>query len=125
MSRIDPQQGLMPSLLDRLIDPDAGGTAARRGYSIEEMVQAVHRDLEELLNTRQTLVGVPRDCAEVLRSIVVYGLPDLTSLDAYTADQRAAIGKVLEGIIARNEPRLKHIKATLLEASDPLRRTVQ
>src|SRR3954469_19814831 len=116
MSRIDPQQGLMPSLVDRLIDPDAGGTAARRGYSVEEMVQAVHRDLEELLNTRQTLVGIPQDCAEELRSVVVYGLPDLPSLEAYTAAQRPAIGRVLEGIIARHEPRLKHIKATLLEA---------
>ena len=125
MSRIDPHQGLMPSLLDRLIDPDAGGTVARRGYTVEEMVDSVHRDLEDLLNTRQTLVGVPPDCAEVLRSIVVFGLPDLTSLEAHTADQRAEIGRVLEAIIARYEPRLRHVKATLLEAGDPLQRTVQ
>src|SRR5260370_32638484 len=89
------------------------------------MIDAAHRDLESLLNTRQTLVGVPPDCTEVLRSVVVFGLPDLTSLEAHTADQRAAIGRVLEAIISRFEPRLKHVKATLLEGRDPLHRTVQ
>ena len=65
MSRIDPQQGLMPSLLDRLIDPEADGTNWQRGYSVQQMVAAVFRDLEELLNTHQTAV---RRSARVRRS---------------------------------------------------------
>ena len=44
----------MPSLLDRLIDPEADGTTFKHGYSVQQMVAAVYRDLEELLNTRQT-----------------------------------------------------------------------
>jgi type VI secretion system protein ImpF len=125
MSRLDPQQGLMPSLLDRLIDPDADGTSWRQGYGVEQMIQAVYRDLEELLNSRQTLVGLPRDCTEVARSIVAYGLPDLSSIEAISADQRARIGRLLESIIQRYEPRLRHVKATLLDPEQAVKRSVR
>ena len=38
MSRIEPTEGLLPSLFDRLADPEAGGTAARPGYGVEQMI---------------------------------------------------------------------------------------
>ena len=44
MSRIDPQQGLMPSVLDRLIDPEADLTSLRQGFDVGQMILAVHRD---------------------------------------------------------------------------------
>jgi type VI secretion system protein ImpF len=125
MSRTDPQQGLMPSLIDRLIDPDAAGTAWRRGYGPEQMAEAVHRDLEDLLNTRQSHAGLPAEYEETQTSIVAYGLPDLTSLAADTPEQRASIGRVLEAIIARFEPRLKDVRATLVDAGDGRERTVR
>jgi type VI secretion system protein ImpF len=115
----------MPSILDRLIDPDAAGTAWRRGYGPEQMAEAVHRDLEDLLNTRQTHAGLPPEYEQVQSSIVAYGLPDLTSLNAVTPDQRAEIGRVLEGIIARFEPRLKHVRASLVDPGDGKQRTVR
>jgi type VI secretion system protein ImpF len=115
MSRVDPQQGLMPSLLDRLVDRSTEGTAWRRGYGLEQMVEAVRRDLEDLLNTRQSHTGLPEGCTEVERSVVGYGLPDLTSLNAITREQRKEIGRVLEAAIARFEPRLCDPRATLLE----------
>jgi type VI secretion system protein ImpF len=99
MSRIDPHQGLMPSLLDRLIDPEADGTSWQHGYSVQQMVSAVFRDLEELLNTRQTAVGIPPELVEVRNSIVAYGMPDLTTVAAVTAAQRDAIGRILEALI--------------------------
>jgi type VI secretion system protein ImpF len=125
MSHLDPQEGLMPSLLDRLIDPESGGTSWRRGYGVEQMVEAVQRDLEELLNTRQSHIGLPEDFAEVHRSIVAYGLPDLTSLEAISPQQREEIGRVLEAVIARFEPRLNDIRATQVSASDGKDRTLR
>src|SRR5262245_14883207 len=110
MSRVDAQQGLMPSVLDRLIDPTADGTAWRRGYGVEQMVAAVHRDLEDLLNTRAVLTDLPPDCTELHRSIAAYGLPDLSSVEAITPEQRAQIGRLLERIVAHYEPRLKDIR---------------
>jgi type VI secretion system protein ImpF len=125
MSRVDPQQGLMPSLLDRLIDPETEGGNWQPGYSVQQMVAAVYRDLEELLNTRRTAVSVPPDCVEVLNSIVGYGMPDLTSIQAITPAQRAQIGRILEMLIERHEPRLRDIRATLLDSGQQILRTVK
>ncbi len=125
MLQLDPQQGLMPSLLDRLIDPNAEGTSGRHGYTVEQMIAAVHRDLEELLNTRQVLHDLPPECVELSRSIVAYGMPDLTNIEAVTSDQRARIGRILETLVERYEPRLRHVRATLLEPDQALRRAVK
>lgn len=121
----EEQQGLMPSIIDRLVDPSSGGTAWRRGYGVEQMVQAVQRDLEDLLNTRQTHGGLPEEFKEVHNSIVAYGLPDLNSLNAISAQQRQQIGRIIETIIARFEPRLKDIRATLVDGGDNKARTVK
>src|SRR5258708_2482471 len=125
MSRVDPQQGLMPSLLDRLIDPESEGGNWQPGYSVQPMVAAGYLGLEELLNTRQTRVDVPPDCVLVLNSIVGYGMPDLTSIPAITATQRAQIGRVLEMLIERHEPRLRDVRATLLDPGQQILRTVK
>jgi type VI secretion system protein ImpF len=125
MSPSDAQQGLMPSILDRLIDADADGTIWRRGYGIQQMIAAVHRDLEDLLNTRQVTTDIPRDCVEVARSIVAYGMPDLSSIEAITPDQRAQIGRLLETLVQRYEPRLKNVRATLLDPTQDIKRMVK
>jgi type VI secretion system protein ImpF len=125
MSRVDPNMGLMPSILDRLIDPDSGGTDWRRGYGIEQMIETVRRDLEELLNTRVTHQGVPEDLVRVRNSLVGYGLPDLTSLNALTPSQREEIGRVLETAVGRYEPRLKEVRATLIEQPGSKQQTVR
>jgi type VI secretion system protein ImpF len=125
MSRVDPNMGLMPSILDRLIDPDSGGTDWRHGYGVEQMIETVRRDLEELLNTRVTHQGIPPDLERVRNSLVGYGMPDLTSLNALTAAQREEIGRVLETAVARHEPRLKDVHATLIDEPGNKRQTVR
>jgi type VI secretion system protein ImpF len=124
-NNLDPQQGLMPSIIDRLIDADSGGTAWRRGYGIEQMISAVQRDLEDLLNTRQSATGLSEEFGEVQNSIAGYGLPDLTALEAFTTQQRDQIGRVIEATIARFEPRLKDIRATMVDPGDGKARTVK
>ena len=125
MSRLDSLKGFQPSILDRLIDPDSGGTAARRGYSLEQVRDAIQRDLEELLNTRQSNLGLPEAFSETHRSIVAYGLPDLTSMSALTSQQREEIGRLIEGVLIRFEPRLRDVRAVLLDATDNKDRTVR
>lgn len=125
MSRIDSQQGLMPSLLDRLIDPEADGTPWKPGYDVNQLIASVHRDLEELLNTRYALEYVPPDCTEVLKSIVVYGMPDVSSFEVSSVENRARIGRVLEAIILHHEPRLRSVKASLVDPTQATNRTVK
>ena len=85
----------MPSILDRLLDPESGGTAWRRGYGADQMFRAVTRDLEDLLNTRQSHAGLPPEYENLHTSIFAFGLPDLTSLEAASIDQRKAIARVI------------------------------
>jgi type VI secretion system protein ImpF len=125
MSRIDSHQGLMPSMLDRLIDPDSAGTVARRGYGVAQMTEAVRRDLTELLNTRQSHHGLPPGFDELHRSILAYGLPDLTSMSAVTPEERRQIAHTIERVIELFEPRLRDVHATVLNPTETLDRTIR
>jgi type VI secretion system protein ImpF len=115
----------MPSMLDRLIDPDSGGTIARRGYGIEQMVDVVRRDLEELLNTRLSQVAVSPEFAHLRTSVFAFGLPDFTSTNAYTQEQRDGLGRVIEATVERFEPRLRNVRAILIRESDGEIRSVR
>jgi type VI secretion system protein ImpF len=118
VARAENNQGVKPSLLDRLIDPDSGGTAWRHGYGVEQMTATVLRDLDDLLNTRQSQGRLPEGYSELLRSVFSYGLPELTSFEGITDQQRAQIGQVIETVIALHEPRLRDVRATLVDAGD-------
>jgi type VI secretion system protein ImpF len=126
MSRLDSQHSYMPSIMDRLIDPESSGTSWRRGYGVEQMVFAVQRDLEDLLNTRQTHMGLPAEYAELHHSVYAYGLPDLTSLNAITSQQREDIGRVIESVVSTFEPRLRDVRAFMVETGgEEFERTVR
>jgi type VI secretion system protein ImpF len=85
----------------------------------------VHGDLEDLFNTRLTNTDIPEDCPHVRRSLVGYGLPDLASLQAFTPQQRAEIGRLLEATIAHFEPRLRDVRATAVHPGDTRERTIR
>jgi type VI secretion system protein ImpF len=113
--------GVMPSILDRLIDPQSSGTEARHGYGIEQLLDVVRRDLEDLLNTRQTVTDLPPDLQRLRNSIHAFGLPDLTTFNAITPAQREEIARALEQAVVRHEPRLREVHATLLSSDDDLK----
>ncbi|HVS38696.1 MAG TPA: type VI secretion system baseplate subunit TssE [Gemmataceae bacterium] len=125
MARSAWQSGWTPSLLDRFIDPAFQNEAPVREFSVSEMTDVVRRDLEDLLNTRQSNHRVPPELDEVQRSIVAFGMPDLTSLNALTSQQREEIGRVLERIVELFEPRLRDVKATLIDGAESKMRTLR
>lgn len=117
-----PARGARPSILDRLIDPESAGTAIMTGYTIPQLSDAVRRDLEDLLNSVHTAHTIPAGYTEVHDSIAAYGLPDLTSVEAISADQRASIGRAIRRAVERFEPRLKAVRVTLLAPEEDLTR---
>jgi type VI secretion system protein ImpF len=120
MARTEVVQGLMPSILDRLVDPESAGTAIMIGYDIPKMFQAVLRDLEDLLNTRQTYRDLPEQFTEVHKSIVAYGLPDVLSIASVSDSHRQAIARSIQNVIERFEPRLRDVHVVLLNPHDDL-----
>jgi type VI secretion system protein ImpF len=110
-----PIRGVQPSIIDRLIDPESAGTAIMTGYSVQQMYDAVLRDLENLLNSTHAFGQLPTEFPETRNSIVLFGLPDLASIEAISQEQRAAIGKVIQRSVERFEPRLRNVKVSMLK----------
>lgn len=108
-------KGFTPGLFDRLL-----GVALRRDngatprMSVEDMKDAVARDLEALLNTRAVLPQAWLEAyPECSRSIVSYGMQDFAALSLSSPADRASICECIEKTIACHEPRLRHVKASL------------
>ena len=97
-----PKRGLLPSIIDRLVDPESAGTTILTGYTVEKMYRAVLRDLEDLLNSVHTARDIPAEFPDVRDSIVGYGLPDLTSIESISAEQRATIARTIRRAIERS-----------------------
>jgi type VI secretion system protein ImpF len=116
MARLTANQGLIPSLLDRLIDPDSDGTSWQRGYTPRQMMEAVRRDLEELFNTHESTANVPESYTELLSSVFAYGLPDLPSLYNSSINRRQDIPSVIASVVERFEPRLRDVRVVMVDA---------
>ena len=100
-------RSVVPGLFDRLFD-------VQTQMSVEDLKDAVARDLEALLNTRTviddaSLAGFP-ECA---RSIISYGLSDFAGRSLSSPTDRTYICTCLDQAIARHEPRLKDVKTDL------------
>jgi type VI secretion system protein ImpF len=91
------------------------------------MEAAILRDLEDLLNTRQAyeMHEIPAAFDQVRDSLYTYGIPDLVSFNVITPQQRQEIERTLEAAVARFEPRLKELRAQLLDPKDEHDREVK
>ena len=121
MSRLEAKSRLVPSVLDRLIDPDTETTAWQRGYGPEQMLAAVKRDLEELLNTHQTNQDLPPEWEQLGSSLLTYGVPDLVSVSVNTASDKEQVANLIEGVITRCEPRLRNIRVIFNATEEDVR----
>jgi len=110
------QQNLQASILDRLIDLEPGVSREAVQYRFITIGQAkvsVARDLENLLNTKRSVLSPPAGYREVHSSLFVYGLQDFTSQDPRSPMVRQQLRQQIERVISRFEPRLKQVKVGL------------
>ncbi len=128
MTRVRPDQPLIPSVLDRLLDDDPGSsreTAKSQTQVLRELKQSVRRDLENLLNTRWRSTGWPEHLDELELSLINYGIPDITGADLGSADEREQFRRVLEAVIRFFEPRFVKVSVEVLENVEMLDRTLR
>lgn len=106
-------QGFEPSLYDKLFD-DLPVGAARRRLSLEQLKDAVARDLEYLLNTR-TVLDQPADDDLPLatRSVASFGMCDFAGLSLASVHDRKRICTSIENAIAIHEPRLRDVRVNI------------
>jgi type VI secretion system protein ImpF len=110
MARIENDSVVTQSVLERLIDrePDAKQEAAlTRSQSVRLLKASVRRDLEWLLNTRQSPDAVGDEFPELAKSMFNYGLPDFSSMSFDNPKDRVRLLRHLENTIRVFEPRLE------------------
>jgi type VI secretion system protein ImpF len=128
MAKPRADQPLLPSVLDRLLDDDPAVRTEppkSRSQVLRELKLSVRRDLENLLNTRRTCKSWPEHLTELERSLVNYGLPDITGLDLAAPRSRQDFQRLLESVIRRCEPRFKSVSVEMLENASALDRTLR
>lgn len=116
MARTDNEILITPSILDRLLDyePDVSREALKsRTKSLRDLKLSVRRDLEWLLNSRCYPEQIDERLEEVLKSVIVYGLPDITGISAKSHVEQKQLSKSLETAIKNFEPRFLDLKVTL------------
>lgn len=128
MARIDADQDLRPSLIDRLLDDDPARpdpVTRSRGQHLRELREAVRRDIENLLNTRQRCLPLPAGMNELLVSTVNYGIPDFSGVDLAAKERREEFRRAVEEAIRRFEPRFIKVAVAMLGASGNDDRTLR
>jgi type VI secretion system protein ImpF len=124
MARNQGEQILRATVLDRLTGSH-GATSSYGSVRLRELKQALTRDLDWLLNTRVWWPGDFGHLEEAGKSILTYGIPDLTSYSWASADDRKDVCRRLEEAIKTFEPRLlkRSVKIAFVEteASDDFR----
>ena len=125
---IDPNQPIVVSVLDRLLDDDPTSRAdptKSRGQYLADLRRALHRDIEGLLNTHQYCRPLPRDLSELNLSLLDYGMPHFLGLATATDAARAQFRVEIESLLRRFEPRFKRVSVTLIDNADSLERTLR
>jgi type VI secretion system protein ImpF len=118
-------KNIQQGLLDRLIDNEPHNRnepALTRQESLRQFRLSVKRDLEYLLNTTRMPIEVPEFCDEVNRSVLFFGLPDITSVSLQNAGDEHRLMRSLETAIEWFEPRLARARVT---SADPFTATRQ
>lgn len=101
-------------LFDRLVDRSPklrhevrpARTLDRRGLR-----ESVRRELERLLNTRCPLPA--HRLADRPRSVIDYGLPELTGFSANRAEDRERLAELIRRAVEAFEPRLAEVRVRL------------
>jgi len=118
---------LRPSLLDRLVDEEpevSHEPAHRRFVSLTQIKASVIRDLENLMNTRRTILMPAEGHRELSSSVFVYGLEDYTAQNPKSPTARQQLRFDVERTIALFEPRLRNVSVRL-DSPDPNERNLR
>jgi type VI secretion system protein ImpF len=122
LARATTETLVTQSVLDRLIAVEEWPST--RSQSLRYFKEALRRDLEWLLNTRQPpipkLAGYPRAAA----SIVNFGLPDITSMGLASAADHRQLRIAIEACLRNFEPRLTDVRVAV-EGSDKVDRRLR
>jgi len=122
LARASTETLVTQSILDRLMDVE--DWPSTRSQSTRFFRDALKRDLEWLLNTRQPPVPAIADYPGAKASVINFGLPDISSLGLNSAADHRALRLAIETCLRNYEPRLMDVRVTL-QGSDTVDRRLR
>ncbi|HZP03610.1 MAG TPA: type VI secretion system baseplate subunit TssE [Terracidiphilus sp.] len=111
MARSTTETLVTQSVLDRLIEVE--DWPSTRSQSTRFFRDALKRDLEWLLNTRQPPIAELASYPAAKASVINYGLPDISALGLSSAADHRALRIAIEACLRNYEPRLTDVRVTL------------
>ena len=112
------QHRLLPSLLDRLLDDlphQSMEASSQRLCSLADYKASIVRDLEVLVNTRQSLVANELEgFANLGGTILDYGMPDFTSRSVLDPQGRLLMERQLAQAFSVGDRRFRNVRVQLL-----------
>lgn len=107
------------SVFDRLITgADTGHDGLVMTYSVEQLRDAVARDLESLLNSRSVVdFEDPGTTHWVRRSVLCFGVRDFVGRVLTNSEEQRHIGRSLAHAIQTHEPRLRDVSIVFNDTS--------
>lgn len=119
---------LKHSVLDRLVGADRKWDGTRpTGWSdsLDVIKRGLLRDLQWILNTRQTSEPAEDPFEYLKQSVFNFGLPDITTLSASSSETPARLRRYIEDAIEMFEPRLTDVRVTMSDRGSSKDRRVQ
>ncbi len=116
MGHLEPELIVTQSVLDRLIDEEPQSSSdppITHAQSLRQFKAVVKRDLEWLLNTRQTPLPASEEFREASRSVFNYGLPDIAAMVVNSPADRNRLLWMIENALRRYEPRIADVRVIL------------
>lgn len=122
MARSTTETLITQSVLDRLMTVEEWPTT--RAQSLRFYKDALRRDLEWLLNTRQPPMPELNSYPAAKATVINYGLPDITTIGLMSAADHKTLRLAIELCLKTFEPRLTDVHVTL-EDSDTVDRRLR
>ena len=123
MARPLEDEPLRASILDRLSGLERVGRFAGR-QNLDEFIASVHRDLQDLLNSRWRVSQWPPGLEELDNSLVNYGIPDFTGANMSSPNDRSQFCELVEKAIRLHDPRFLSVRIRFKDNPDQLDRTL-
>lgn len=106
MAGSNSSEVLRHSILDRLVGTGGSRATGDLRIGVEDLKQAVLRDIEWLLNTKRPLNMHFDDFEEAQSSILNFGIPDFTQYSAANGGDCSQVCSLITETLRRFEPRL-------------------
>jgi type VI secretion system protein ImpF len=111
-------QHLQLSVFDRLDQEVAFGIIGGTVTDVEVVRKSVLRDVENLLNTRRSIVKPPENQLYLNRSLFVYGLEDFVAQNPKSVQVQKLLVATIRDTIEKFEPRLKNVQVAFKPIDD-------